>query len=79
MFFAMATVIIYNIGAGVCSFLLYLSELSFVIGITAEKINTTADNIYPQFLVGRPSKPGSPVGISPKTLEAISGFFFFSW
>lgn len=58
----------------VSSFLLYLSELSFVIGITAEKINTATDNIYPQFLVGLPCKPGSPVKIPAIALGAI--FFF---
>lgn len=43
-------------------------------GITTEKINTAADNIYPQFLVGLPCKPGSPVRTTTKTLGATSGF-----
>lgn len=62
----------------VSSFLLYLSELSFVIGITAEKINTATDNIYPQFLVGLPCKPGSPVKIPVIALGAIF-FFLVIW
>lgn len=62
----------------VSSFLLYLSELSFVIGITAEKINTATDNIYPQFLVGLPCKPGSPVKIPAIALGAIF-FFLVIW
>lgn len=42
-------------------------------GITTEKTNTTTDNIYPQFLVGLPCKPGSPVRTT-ETRGAISGF-----
>lgn len=63
----------------VSSFLLYLSELSFVIGITAEKINIATDNIYPQFLVGLPCKPGSPVKIPAIALGAIFFFFLVIW
>lgn len=73
MFFAMEMMLLYRWGCA-SSFLLYLSELSFIIGITTEKINTAADNIYLQFLVGLPCKPGSPVRIPTKTLGAISGF-----
>lgn len=47
-----------------------------MIGITAERINTATDNIYPQFLVRLPCKPGSPVKIPAIALGAI--FFFFS-
>lgn len=67
-------------GGGVSSFLLYLSELSFVIGITAEKNKQTnkKNKIQPQItfipvpgrLVGFPCKPGSPIKIPAKTFGA---------
>lgn len=73
VFFAVETMVIYTWGCA-SSFCFNLSELSFIIGITTEKISKATDNIYLQFLVGFPYKPDSPVRISTKTLGAISGF-----
>lgn len=65
---------LYIRGGVLARFCFNLSELSFIIGITTGKISNATDNIYPQFLVGFPCKPDSPVRISTKALGAISGF-----